>query len=218
MVSAIEPRRVVEDGYDLLDGTYRAWVTTGLDGYRSSFLEEILRRVRSGAHILEIGCGPGTDAVALADERTYTGVDLSSVQLAHARRRVPAGTFVHGDVLETSFEPASFDAVVAFYVFGHVPRDRLDSLLERIHTWLRPDGLFAASFGTSDTQGSVERSWLGTADMFFSSFPPARTDRAIRDAGFAIERAETVTEEEEGEGPATFHWVIARSDPGGTPR
>jgi hypothetical protein len=32
----------------------------------------------------------------------------------------------------------------------------------------------------------------------------------LEEVGFGIEFADTVTEVEEGQGPATFHWVIAR--------
>jgi cyclopropane fatty-acyl-phospholipid synthase-like methyltransferase len=211
-----ERRRIVEEGYDALDGVYRAWVER--DGYRMTFLDRVLRAVPTGSDVLEIGCGPGTDSRALADGRRYTGIDLSGVQLAHARRTVPTGTFVHADVLDVAFPAASFDAAVALYVFGHVPRDRLPELLVRIRRWLRPGGLLAASFGTSDTPGAIQPKWLSAADMYFSSLPAADTDSLLRRQGYSIEMAETVTEVEPGEGPATFHWVIARtaSEDGGT--
>jgi SAM-dependent methyltransferase len=207
---AMDPKRIVEQGYDELDDVYRRWVQQGLDGYRSGFLGRILGSESSGADILEIGCGPGTDAAALAEGRRYTGVDLSAVQLAHAEKAVPWGTFVHADVLEVAFPPSSFDAIVSFYAFVHIPQDRMERLFRRISAWLRPGGRLFASFGTSDDAGEVEPMWLDRADMFFSSLPVAENDALLEEVGFAIEFAETVTEEEEGQGPATFHWVIAQ--------
>jgi SAM-dependent methyltransferase len=209
-MSAVDPRRVVEQGYDDLDDVYRRWVQRGLDGYRSGFLGRILDNVPDGADILEIGCGPGTDAGALAEDRRYTGVDLSVVQLAHAEKAAPSGTFVHADVLDVVFPPSSFDAVVGFYVFNHIPQDRMEPLFRRIFGWLRPGGRLFASFGTSDNTGAVEPMWLDRADMYFSSLPVAENDALLEEVGFAIEFADTVTEDEEGEGPATFHWVIGQ--------
>ncbi len=52
--------------------------------------------------------------------------------------------------------------------------------------------------------------WLGRADMYYSSLPVATNDSLLGKVGSEIEFAETVTEHEEGEGPAAFHWVIAR--------
>ena len=207
----MDPTRIVQQGYDNLDDTYRRWVEHTRDGYRSTFLARILADVPDGADVLEIGCGPGTDAAALAQGRRYVGIDLSEVQLAHARAIVPSGGLLHGDVLETTFPPASFDAVVSFYAFNHIPQDRMELLFGRIRSWLRPGGKLFGSFGTSDDSGAVEPMWLGKADMYFSSLPVERTEALLEGVCFGIEFADTVTEVEEGEGPATFHWVIARN-------
>jgi SAM-dependent methyltransferase len=205
-----EVSRVVEAGYDRLDGTYRAWVAQMPEGPRATFLAEILRLIPTGADVLELGCGPGTDARALADGRRYTGVDLSDVQLAHARLAVPDGTLLHEDLFEVELPAERFDAVVAFYVFGHIPASRNGELFARIHRWLRPGGWLCASFGISDNPGDVERRWLGVADMYFSSLPPERTETLLRSAGFVLRSAETVEEVEPGEGTVAFRWVIAQ--------
>ena len=205
-MNTIDPKRIVEQGYDDLDDTYRRWVQRACDGYRSEFLAEL----PVGGDVLEIGCGPGTDAAALAEGRRYTGVDLSRVQLEHARQVAPGGTFFHADVTEVAFPPSCFDAVVSFYVFNHIPQDEMEPLFRRILTWLRSGGRLFGSFGTSDNSGTVEPMWLGRADMYFSSLPVGRNDALLQEVGFAIEFADTVTELEEGEGPATFHWVVAQ--------
>ena len=95
-------------------------------------------------------------------------------------------------------------------MFGHVPSARTGELFARIARWLRPGGWLCASFGVSDNPGAIEPRWLGAADMYFSSLSPSRTDELLRSAGFYIRSAETITEIEPGEGPATFRWVIAR--------
>ena len=210
MTLAQDPSRVVRDGYDRLDGIYRDWAAGMRDGPRAAFLEEILRVLPREGDVLELGCGPGTDAPALAEGRRYTGLDLSRVQLEHARVRVPEGTFVHGDLFDVNLPKAGFDAVVALYVFGHVPAERLGELVDRVRSWLRPGGWLCASFGTSDNPGAIEPMWLGGADMYFSSVPPERTTGLLLEAGFAIRSAEMITEIEP-EGPATFLWVIARA-------
>ena len=207
---AVDPARIVQRGYDDLDDTYRRWVKRARDGYRSRFLTRILEELPERADVLEIGCGPGTDAAALSEGRRYVGIDLSEVQLAHARVVAPAGRFLHGDVLDAPFRPASFDAAVSFYAFNHIPQDRMELLFGRIGSWLRPGGRLFGSFGTSDNPGEVKPAWLGKADMYFSSLPVDRTEALIEEIGFSIEFADTVTEVEEGEGPATFHWLIAR--------
>ena len=212
-MSVPDPTEVVRNGYDLLDATYRDWVGATAGVSRASFMTRVLGRVPSGSDVLEIGCGPGTDAAALAEGRRYTGIDLSGVQLRHARARVPEGTFLHGDVFDVRLPEDGFDAVVACYVFNHIPAGRMGELFDRISSWLRPDGWLYASFGTSDDPGSIEPRWLGTTAMYFSSLLPGDTDELLGAGGFSIDSAETITEFEPLEGPSAFRWVMARLSP-----
>jgi SAM-dependent methyltransferase len=118
--------------------------------------------------------------------------------------------FVLGDLFEVELPAASFDAIVALYSFVHVPAARLGELVERIRGWLRPGGWVCATFGSSDNPGEVEPMWLGAADMYFSSLPTGRMEQLFLDAGFAIRSAETITELEPRDEPATFFWVLAQ--------
>lgn len=74
-------------------------------------------------------------------------------------------------------------------------------------TALLADGWFLVALGCGGTNG-VEDDWLGTP-MFFSSHAPAVNRRLLEAAGFTLEVDEPVTMREP-EGPATFHWVLAR--------
>ncbi|MEO8424915.1 MAG: class I SAM-dependent methyltransferase, partial [Actinomycetota bacterium] len=117
----MDPKRIIEDGYDRLAPRFEEW-DSGSDEVLGWFLGEILQRLPGGAAVIELGCGSGTAAAVLADGRTYTGVDISAGQLALARERLPGETFLHGDLTRISFPDGTFDAVVALYVFNHVPQ------------------------------------------------------------------------------------------------
>jgi ubiquinone/menaquinone biosynthesis C-methylase UbiE len=130
--------RVVANGYDQMGEEFSIWNSERPAEVRRWFPGEILVRLGRGSTVLELGCGPGTDAAALSAGRRYVGVDLSRVQLSIARRRVPHATFLLGDFTSMAFRKASFDAVVAFYVFMHVPQEQLVPTFERILGWLRP--------------------------------------------------------------------------------
>ena len=123
--SLSDPKRVVADGYDRMGEAFSAWNSERSPAARRWFLREVLARLGDGSVVLELGCGPGTDAEELSAGRRYIGIDLSSEQLSIARRHVPDATFVVGDLTTIGFRPASFDGVVAFYVFNHVPKDEV---------------------------------------------------------------------------------------------
>jgi cyclopropane fatty-acyl-phospholipid synthase-like methyltransferase len=204
-----DPRTaLVGRGYDAMVDTWETWSAQISDDPRHEWAAELASRLEDGARVLELGCGGGTrETRELAARFRLTGVDLSERQLERARQRVPGAAFVHGDLTAVEFDEASFEAVVAFYSFNHVPRELLAPTFARVHGWLVPGGLFLATLGASDLDGWTG-DWLG-APTFFSGFPPETNLRLLRDAGFDLLRDDVVTIAEP-EGPAAFHWVLAR--------
>lgn len=201
--------QIVADGYDAIGETFAAWRELIVGDPREEWEAELAARLNDGARVLELGCGAGTpETKRFAESFSVTGVDISPRQIERARAAIPEATFVCADFTELELPAGSFDAVAAFYVFNHVPRDLLAPLLASIRSWLVPDGWLLTAFGQSDLEGWTGE-WLG-AETFFSSFPPEINGRLVREAGFTIERDELVTFEEP-EGPATFQWVLAQA-------
>ena len=132
-------------------------------------------------------------------------------QVERGRQLVPQARLVRADVTEVGFESASFDAVAALFLLGHVPRAKQQALVERIFGWLRPGGWFLGTLGTAGADDEVV-DWLG-APMFFASFDEAWNRRALRGAGFVLEDARVVPFEEPGHGLVSlvsFMWALAR--------
>ena len=117
-----------------------------------AFLEEILA-LRSGARILDVGCGTGRHAVRLArDGYRVTGVDISAGMLARASEAACAAD-VSIELLQadaTRMEPGvDFDAAIclcegAFTLLGadDDPDEHDRAILRRIRAALRPGAPF----------------------------------------------------------------------------
>jgi cyclopropane fatty-acyl-phospholipid synthase-like methyltransferase len=208
MEDVFDPKRVVADGYDRMGDEFRVWNAERPPEVRRWFLGEVISRLAEGSRVLEVGCGPGTDAAELSAGRGYVGVDLSSVQLSIARQLVPHATFVVGDFTSMAFRPASFDGIVAFYAFNHVPQDELAWTFERIFAWLRPGGRLMTSLLTIEAEDRVEE-WLGVP-MFFAGVEPEATEHILRETGFQIELFELREEMDAQYCPSESRWVIAR--------
>ena len=205
----VDPKQVVAAGYDRIAEQYLAWSGLRPSPARLRALALADERIPRGADVLELGCGAGLPmTAAIARDRRLIGVDISAAQVALARRNVPGATFIQADLTTLEIAPASLDAVVAFYVLTHIPRDEHAALLGRIRSWLRPGGVLIASFGVEDDPGGIERDWLGT-DMYFSHFSARVNRRLIEEAGFVVERAD-VLQEPEDRYDARFLWVVAQ--------
>jgi SAM-dependent methyltransferase len=200
--------RLVAEGYDRMSDKWEAFAHDVSEDPRLDWLQRLLALLPAGSDVVELGCGAGTrETQELARRHRVTAVDLSGEQLRKARGRVPTAGFVQADILELELAPASVDAVVSFYVFNHVPRERLAGLLGTIAGWLRPGGLLLAAFGTSDLE-SWEGEWLGVP-MFFSSYAPQTNSRLVAEAGLAAIADEVVTIHER-DGHVAFQWILAR--------
>ncbi len=103
-----------------------------------------LARVERGARALDLACGTGDLAFALARRGAeVTGLDITPRMLQLARvkagadRRVP---FVAGDMTSLPFASHLFDVVTTGYGVRNVPR--IEPALDEIRRVLRPGGTF----------------------------------------------------------------------------
>jgi SAM-dependent methyltransferase len=105
-------------------------------------------RVQAGERIVDVGCGCGATAIALAHQvgpaGHVLGIDISAPMLARARQVAPAGLpveFVLADATVHPFEPAGFDLLVSRFgvMFFAEPARSFANL----HRALRPSGRLA---------------------------------------------------------------------------
>lgn len=209
--ASIDPKRIVAEGYDRIGAAYRSWADAPGSEVRRWFLSETLVRIPPGSDVIELGCGPGIDAVALAEGRRYTGIDISGVMLSIAQDRVPSGVYLHRDLAAVEEPADSVDAVVALYVFGHLPAGEHAPTFARIFRWLRPNGVFCSSFPVGEDD-VIEGNWLGVP-MYFGGIGRDATEAALERIGFCLEVAEVKEEHEEDGSTVAFLWVVARKPP-----
>ena len=201
-------RRIVENGYDAMADRFAEWQREVVGSTRIERVEALLQLLPDRPDVLELGVGAGVRSTRMLAERgRLTGVDVSSEQLARARRRLPSATLLHADVMELQLEAASFDAVVAAYVLNHVPPQELGPLLRRVAGWLRPGGYLLATFATEDNPGWTGE-WLGV-EMYFAGLSPEENRRLVEAAGLEIV-SDDVEVSLEPDGEARFQWLLAR--------
>jgi SAM-dependent methyltransferase len=201
--NALDPKRVVEQGYDRIAERHLEWIHDSRTEERARYTSVLLNGLPAGAEVLDLGCGAGVPTTQqLARRFRVTGVDISARQIALARQDVPEAHFIQADITQLDFAPASFDAVSAFYAIIHVPRQEQSKLLRDIACWL------VATMGAGSMKDDYDEDFLG-APMYWSSFDSDTNRRLVEEAGLHVISAREETAEEFGE-RVTFLWVVAQ--------
>lgn len=85
-----------------------------------AIMDAYLSRLPGNSRLLDGGCGLGEWTVSYASRGfDVVGMDLSRATIQRLRTQFPTHRFVVGDVRQTTFEDASFDAYFSWGTFEH---------------------------------------------------------------------------------------------------
>ena len=164
-------------------------------------LFDFIARLPDGGSVLDLGCGPGTYASALAEAGLHVSAwDASAemVRLARSNPRVDAAQRVFDDL--DTLEPQSLDGVWANFSLLHAPRSTLPDHLDAITRALRPGGVFVIALkeGHGESRDRIGRLYTYCTEpelrrlVTDAGLTPVRTDRG-RDKGLSGEDADWIS-------------------------
>ncbi|MDE0392693.1 MAG: methyltransferase domain-containing protein [Rhodospirillales bacterium] len=110
----------------------------------------LLPQLKPGMRLIDLGCGPGTISVGLADAVApgqLLGIDMEPTQIEMASAAAQAGghgnaAFQTGDATDLPFDDATFDVAYCHALLNHAPDTQ--AVLGEVKRVLKPGGLFAA--------------------------------------------------------------------------
>jgi len=167
----------------VLSGESRDFFARGRVEHLASRLRELGIGVSS---VLDFGCGTGETCPLLQEAlaaRRVVGSDLSVESLVLARARLGGDGFEFLSADDVS-KGGGFDLVYSNGTFHHIPPAERLGVMRRIHSWLRPGGLFALFENNPWNPGTrfVMRRIPFDRDAIVVSAPEAR--RLLGSAGF----------------------------------
>lgn len=115
---------------------------------RSVLVDDLLARVPAGARVLELGSGPGRDALAM--EAAGLRVDRTDGARTFVDRLRADGHAARVLDVRTGMFGSGYDAVFANAVLLHVQRSELTGVLRRALVAVRPGGVLAATVKRGD--------------------------------------------------------------------
>lgn len=113
-----------------------------------NLVEYIKKKRLVGGKALELGCGPGRNAIYMARNGFHVdAVDQSEEGLGWAKERAKDQrvqvNFIQSNIFDLEIEEGSYDLVYDSGCFHHIPPHRRMSYIELVNKALKPGGLFA---------------------------------------------------------------------------
>ena len=164
------------DVYNARAGDYAKLETSDTP---SATLAAFIAALPEGAHVLDLGCGPGTSAVHMARAGCRVdAIDASEAMIALAAQ-IPNVTAWQATFDEIAGQDI-YDGVWANFSLLHAPRAEFPRHLAAIHRALKPGGLFhiALKEGTGEHRDSLGRHYAYYTEEELTAF--------LETAGFSV--------------------------------
>ena len=160
------------------------WWVEGTDTF-VSFL-------KSGASVLDVGCGDGVKSKYLLDKGLkVVGIDFSEKMVEIARREVPGATFQVADIKNLSGLKEDFDGILAQAVLLHIPKSEAGAVVKELRDRLVNGGYLYIAV-KQKREGGREEEVLKEDDYgyeyerFFSYFTLPEIQKYVADAGLKM--------------------------------
>ena len=187
-------RESPEKFWNLIASKYATSPINDIEAYEKK-LEKLKSCLSAEDHVLDIGCGTGTQCSDLSSYvKQVTGIDISSKLLdiaaqRKAERKIENVEFIQTTVFDGRFTPGSFDVVMAFYVLHFF--DDIDEVIRRIYRLLKPDGLFILETACMGEKGKIMGKLVRFAGKLgflplINLLTTRQIEQALEQAGFSI--------------------------------
>lgn len=168
-----------------------------------------------GAPIVDVGCGGGRVAAALAAAgATVTGLDVAPAMVELARARHPGLRFERADLRDLMRPPAAsaWGAVVAWDCLDHFVPSELPGILGGLARVLAPGGVLAAAVPIGTQVGRTAGTSVGHVELPVVQHDRAAVLAAITGAGLQLQRWYLVGSSATSYPEAQRLLVVARRD------
>lgn len=174
----------------------------GPDGPHSPAFAGFVTALPKGAKVLDLGCGPGQSAHAMADlgfEVTATDAVPEMVERAATHPGVTARLATFDDIAGENI----YDGIWANFSLLHAPRTDMPRHMAALHRALTPGGIFHIALKSGS---GAQRDKLG---RLYTYYEDAELSALLTDAGFTVtDRASGC---EKGLDGVPANWIALRA-------
>lgn len=179
-----EEERITYDTYQRISDR---WVKkhSDQDFWLSEFIE--FENLLPAGSVLDIGCGAGRDRAFFTEDRyEYTGIDIAENLLLEARKQFPQGKFMYMSMYSLDFASGTFDGFWASASLLHIPKKKVNIVLQEIKRVLKNNAIGFISIKEGDGEMIVTE--IDDSKRFFAFYKRDEFNSILTSNGFEVVR------------------------------
>lgn len=180
--------RTTRAGYDAIAVDYIEHFKSELNPLETAMLGAFAEYVHGDdgdGPVVELGSGPGRVTAHLNRlGLDISGIDLSPVMVASARRTYPELRFDEGSMTDLDLPDGTLSGVVAWYSIIHIPDEELPHVFAEFYRILAPGGRLALAFQVGDEPLHFDEAFGHAVSLDFRRLSPDRVAELLDGAGF----------------------------------
>lgn len=170
--------------YDKYAHAYDNGVVEFWRNFPREFLDQFATSL-PGKRILNVGSGPGRDALLLKDRGLEVVCVDGSKSMVDITSKLGFTSYL-ADFGQLAFPQASFDGIWAYTSLVHVPKDEARQVIQKLRTFLKPDGIFAIGVIEGETASMITHEILSGAERYFKKYTKQELQELIEALGFSL--------------------------------
>lgn len=156
-------------------------------------LDEFLSLVNPPAQVLDLGCGPGSDAKILSDKYAVTGLEIVKKFADMASFENPNAEIINADVITYDLPKNKYKGIWCRDMMHHIPEEHLQDVFKKVSDSLVENGIFYVIVREGQGESyEKERKKYSEIERFYHFFNVEELEARAKAAGMSVVKIDHV--------------------------
>lgn len=150
-------------------------------------IDDFLKYLKTHSSILDIACGTG-ELLKYYDKKEFktTGIDISTKMIEIAKKKAPNSNLINMSLYKIDNIKEKYDAISATFILVHIPKEKINEVINKINSRLKNKGVFLTVFTTKQKEGLQKEPLDNNYNYYAINYSNEEISRIINNNGFKI--------------------------------
>lgn len=155
------------------------------------YIDKFLKYLNNNSSILDIASGTG-ELLKYYNDRGFlaTGIDISKEMINISKRKVSNVKIIEMSLYDIDKLEENFDGISATFILVHIPKEKINEVIQKISSRLNKNGILLIVFTTSLKEGMQEEPLDNSCKYYVVNYTKNEICNILIDTGFTILESE----------------------------